>query len=128
MTWQEEQQRERDATEEALLIGGLLAVLLGLRAGTRRIEWDAVRQRFTVEGRAVSIITIRKLLAKIEGDIGVRVSTFTDHLKAGRWTVDQWQRETIRVIGAAHILSGALAVGSIRAAVKDRDVQARIIA
>jgi hypothetical protein len=127
MTWQEEQEREQAAREEALLIGGLLAVLLGLRAGTRPIIWDSVRKRFTVDGRAVSITTIRRLLAKIETSVGARLSTFTDNLESGRWTPEQWQRETSRSIGSAHVLAGALAVGSIYAAARDRDVQARII-
>jgi hypothetical protein len=127
MTWQEEQQREQDAREEALLIGGLLAVLLGLKAGTKRILWDAQRQRFTVEGRAVSVTTIRKLLSTIETSVGARLLTFTDNLESGRWTADQWQRETAKTIGSAHVLAGALAVGSIAAAARDRDVQARII-
>lgn len=127
MTDAEILQNELSAQEEALLIGGLLAVLLGLKQGTKPVRWDADRKRFTVEGRTVSITTIRRLLTRIENGIGARLASYAENLEQGRWTADQWQRETTKTITSAHVLAGALAVGTIAASARDRDVQARII-
>jgi len=117
MTEDERNSLERDAGVAAASIGGALTQLL---AST----WD--NGRFIVKGQAVAITTIRKLLARIEKRQGQRMVRLADDLDAQRITADEWQREMKRVIDSAHVLSAALALGSIAQAVKDVDVQARI--
>lgn len=128
MTDDEQRQLEQDARNDALLIGGVLAVLLGLKFGSLGVRWDAAKGKFAVGGRSVSIATVRRQIGRIEKGLGKKLTGLVDSLAAGTLTLDDWQRETRRTIGSSHVLTGALAAGSIAAAVKSPDVQSRVIA
>ena len=120
MTDEEIEQAEKDATEDAEWL--LLLLLLS----KKRVEYRADVGRFYVDGKSVSVTTIREYLNRIERRIGGRMAKLADDLEAGRIKVDEWEREMRRNVTSSHVLAGALAVGSIAAAARNRDIQTRI--
>lgn len=120
MTDAQIEQAEKDAKEDAEWL--LLLLLLG----SARFSFDAGKGRFYVDGKSVSITTVRNYLARIERKIGRRIATLTDQLEKGTVTAAQWRKEFERNVRSSHILTAALALGSIGAAVRNADVQGRI--
>jgi hypothetical protein len=120
MTDEEIEQAERDAESDA---EWLLLLLLRNR---KRVVFRADVGRFYVDGRSVSISTIRNYLNRIEQRIGRRIVQLTDDLEKGRITVDEWQTRFNRNITSMHVLTGALALGSIALAVRNVQIQRRI--
>jgi hypothetical protein len=110
-----EKQARKDAEE-------LLLMLLI----KKDVEFRSDVGRFYVEGKSVSITTVRNYLNRIEERMEKRVDAMTDQLEAGVITVNQWSDGFKRIITSSHVLSAALALGSIKAAVNNADVQARI--
>lgn len=90
------------------------------------VEYSPAVGRFYVNDRSVSIKTIRDYLQRIETRLGARIDEVTDSLEAKKITVEAWRREFEYIITVAHTLSAALALGSIEAAVANKDVQDRI--
>lgn len=119
MTDPQIEQAEKDAREDAEWL--LLMVLL-----SKNVSFNAEVGRFYVDGRSVSINQIRAYLNRIERRVGKRVINLTDQLSKGKLTIDEWKRGFDRNITSIHVLTGALALGSIAAAVRNADVQGRI--
>lgn len=119
MTESEIEQAERSAREDAEWL--LLMVLLA-----RGVTFDANSDRFHLNGRSVSVNQIRSYLNRIETRIGKKLNALTADLAAERITADQWAREFRRNVTSAHVLAAALSLGSIAAAVRNAEVQARI--
>jgi hypothetical protein len=117
MTQLEQQEREAEKDAKELLLLLLLGGAVVFRSDVGR---------FYVNGKSVSITTIRKYLQRIERNLGRRLTKLTDDLEAQKITLAKWQREFERSITSAHILAGALAVGGINAAVRNDEIQARI--
>jgi hypothetical protein len=120
MTDEEIEQAEKDATEDAKWL--LLLLLLN----KKRVTYRADVGRFYVDGKSVSITTVRDYISRIERRIGNRILKLTDDLEAGRITLDEWRDGFTRNITSMHILTGALALGSIAAAARNADIQKRI--
>jgi len=108
---------ERDAKEFKLMLLLLLA---------SRVEFRVDVGRFYIDGDSVSITTIREYVRRIETRIGKRLTKLTDQLDRGVIETAEWRREFERNVTSAHVLTAALALGSIRAAISNADVQARI--
>jgi hypothetical protein len=119
MTDPQIEQAEKDAREDAEWL--LLMVLL-----SKNVSFNAEVGRFYVDGRSVSINQIRSYLNRIERRVGKRVINLTNDLSKGRLTTDEWKRGFDRNITSIHVLTGALALGSIASAVRNTDVQGRI--
>ena len=119
MTDPQIEQAEKDAREDAEWL--LLMVLL-----SKNVTFNAEVGRFYVDGRSVSINQIRSYLNRIERRVGRKVIKLTDDLSKGKLTIDEWKRGFDRNITSIHVLTGALALGSIASAVRNTDVQARI--
>jgi hypothetical protein len=119
MTDEQIEQAEKDAESDAKW----LLLMLLLKKG---VTFDAEKGRFYVDGKSVSITTIRNYLQRTEKRLAKKSIKLLDELKAGRITVERWQEEFSRNITSAHILAGAMALGSIKAAVNNVDVQERI--
>jgi hypothetical protein len=119
MTDTQIEQAEKDARSDA---EAFLLILLLSSAVTFKAEVG----RFYVDGKSVSITTIREYVRRIETRIGKRLTKLTDQLDKGIIEPREWQREFERSITSAHILTAALALGSIKAAVSNAEVQVRI--
>lgn len=126
MTGDEIDEERKRAEALAKSIGGALAVLLGLKTASRPVAWDAARGRFVIDGRFVSVETVRRELRRLETGVGARMSNVTDRLASGNITLDGWRNEIKELIGSSHVLTGALAAGSVAAAAVLPVVQQRI--
>lgn len=110
---------EKDANEDAKSL--LLLLLL-----SKSVAYDATKGRFYVNGKSVSIKTIRDYLQRIEKRLAKRSVQLLDDLEKGKITVEQWQAQFQRNVTSAHLLAGALALGSIKAALNNVEIQERI--
>ncbi|MGE0294947.1 MAG: hypothetical protein AB7P97_21585 [Hyphomonadaceae bacterium] len=117
MTPAEKQTEEERARYLAEQIGGALVIILGLRSHDRQVEWDAGRGRFRIGGRLVTIAAVRKVLDRLETQVGIRMAALAKDLEAGRIGLDDWTRRMKDLVGSAHYLNAALANGSIGTAV-----------
>lgn len=124
MTPDQQKEAERQATAKALLIGGLTAMLFARRGPGRNVEF--INGRFLIDGRVVSIATIRQQLLRIEDRFAAVMAEYARRLETGRWNVERWRNEMFWLIASSHILSAALAVGSIHDAAQDPIVNRRI--
>lgn len=120
MTDAEKDQAEKDANDDAKFL--VLLLLLG----SARVIWNSSVGRFYVDGRAVSIKSVRMYLARIETKLGRRLQKLTNELAAGRITLEQWHAAFEKTIRTSHVLSAALALGSIAAAVRNVSVNKTI--
>jgi hypothetical protein len=116
MTDEEIQQAEKDARSDAEWL--LLLLLI-----SRRAKFRAEVGRFYVEGKSVSIATVRDYVRRIEKRVGKRLLDLTDQLEKGEITVRQWREGFERNVTSAHILAAALAMGSIRTAARSVNTQ-----
>lgn len=128
MTPREIKQAEHDAKQDAEKMALLLLLLFKRKKGFdgRKVEFDRSTAKFRIDGRAVSVATIRSYLTKIEDTYSRRLVTITNELADGKITFSEWQREFERSIRSSHILAAALILGSIEAAAGHRGVQERI--
>lgn len=124
MTITEQKQHEKNAAEVALVIGGWLAIFLQVKTTRHVVEFRD--GRFYLDGKRVAIHTIRGLLLKIETSVGREIAAITRKLETGEWDNERWREEIMKLIGASHVLTGALAAGSIAAAAANPTVQQRI--
>lgn len=109
-------QAEKDAAELRLL-------LLTAKSG---VTWESDTGRWRVNGRIVSIDSVRSYLLRIESKFGRQIVNLIDALEKEQITLAAWEREFDRTISSAHILAGAFAVGGIAAAVANADIETRI--
>jgi hypothetical protein len=112
------------AEQDALRDAAALSLLLLL--SKRRVTFDAATGRFYLDGKSVSITQIREYVSRIERRTQAAIVQLTNDLEAGRITVDEWEQGFIRNVTSMHILTGAMALGSISAAVRNADIQSRI--
>lgn len=126
-TKQAEEEAREDAKDLALLLLLRFRNRDGLNPrGETEIVWDASTAKFRINGRAVSIRSVRAMLSRIEERLGRRLIKITKDLEDGKITFAKWQKEFERTIKSAHILAGALALGSISAAARNVTVRNRI--
>jgi hypothetical protein len=124
----QQDQARSDAESDAKKLALLLLLLFRRRQGTdgHTIVYDAATAKFRVDGRAVSVLTIRKYLATIQDSFSRRLVQITTQLEDGQITFAAWQREFERTVTSGHVLAAALVLGSIKSAVEHRAVQERI--
>jgi hypothetical protein len=119
---------ESDARADAKKLA-LLLLLLFRRAQSpdpRKITFDESTLKFRIDGRAVSITSIRMYLQRIQDRFARQLVLLTLQLEKGEITIAAWQREFERTITSGHILAGALILGSISSSVNHRAVLERI--
>jgi hypothetical protein len=146
MTPTKQKQAESDAKSDAKKLALLLLLLFQrktVKVGTvltpkfavlhsdtadqvRKITFDESSMKFRIDGRAVSVTTIRMYLQRIQDKGARKLATITLQLEKGEISLAAWQREFERTITSSHILAAALVLGSIGDAVKHRLVQERI--
>lgn len=119
MTELEIEQAEKEAKRDAKWLR--LMLLLASTA-----YFNAELGLFYVDGEEIDIDTVRGYLNRIEKRIGKRLLLLTDNLAKGKITLAEWKRGFDRHVTSAHVLAGALAIGSIGGAVRNADLQARI--
>ena len=124
---------QRDQQElEQQLDGASLSLLLLLFLGRRNVrtgrevEFDRRRSIFRIDGRAVSVTTIRVLLTQIEKIGGVRLKVHMDAFLRGEITLEEWAKRSASTIRVSHTLATALAVGGIDRAQTNEDAERRI--
>lgn len=122
MTEQELDKLEKDAEETAAAF--LLLILLKRRDVD--LEFRADVGRFYVNGRSVSVTQLREYVSRIEKRTAKRISDDLDALEREQISLAGFQAEFVKNISVAHVLTAALAVGSIAAAVRNEDVIATI--
>jgi len=123
MTEDERKEARKDAEHDALIIGGVLALLLGLRKGKHQISWDSTTARFKIDGKIVAIETIRKELLRIETAQAKKMAGYADALEAGEITIDEWKDRMRKTVSSTHILMAALAAGSISAVAENTTME-----
>lgn len=106
----------------------LLLLFVGRRnvRTARKVEFDRRRGIFRVDGRAVSVTTIRVLLTQIEKIGGARLKVHLDAFLRGDIDLDEWQTRTSSTIRVSHTLATALAVGGIDRAETNEEAGKRI--
>jgi hypothetical protein len=127
MTVEELEQEKKKAREAALVIGGALVIILGLRSTSKPVLWDASRASFIIEGRYVSAKTIREQILRIRIASGNRIVILTDRLANGLISLEQWRDEMKSVVSTSHILTAALGSGSIAAAAANEAVVSAVV-
>lgn len=93
----------------------LLLLFLGRRntSSTKKVDFDPRRGVFRIDGRTVSVTTIRVLLAQIEKIGGIRIRRHLDDYLANRITLDEWYERTASTLRVSHTLSASLALGGL---------------
>ena len=114
-----------EARAQAEEVGAALLLLLGLRGDGSRVRWDD-RGFFVLDGRKVGIVSVRRLLDRIEKVGAERLRRLTADYFAGRLLLAEWRRRMERAVAGSHLLFGALALGSLEAAAGNPLVAARI--
>lgn len=126
MTPQQIEDEKKRAVAMAASIGGLLAAILGLRAATQKVMWDAGTARFIVDNQYISLATIRRELQRLETAVGVKMTILTGRFAKQRITLDEWKAGMKQLIGTSHVLAAALGAGTIATAAENIAVQRRI--
>lgn len=121
MTDEEIKEAEQDARDDAKWL-----LLLLLLASGKIAQFDSASGRFRFNGRLVTVAQVRQYLQRIEKRMATRAVALLNELDAGKLSLDAFQRGFARIVRSSHILSGALATGSISSAVRNADVQSRI--
>lgn len=127
MTQDEIEKEKQRAADLARAVGGALAVILAINTRGVSVAWDPKAGRFIVDGRYVTIDTIRKELRRFETQVGIRMSKLATQLQNGTVDLEQWRTGMLNLIGSSHVVMAALAAGSIAAAAVRKDVQDRIV-
>lgn len=125
-TPEDEKELERQADEASVVL--LLLLFTGRRnvRSARTVKFDRKRGVFLVDGRRVSVTTMRVLLAQIEKIGDLRIRKHVDDLVSGRITLEQWRERMGSTLRVGHWLSAALALGGLDAARNDNTLAARI--
>jgi len=128
MTPEQTKRAEKDAADAAKFIGLLLLTAMASKSSRElnQLEWKPETGKFYINGRSVSIASIRKYLLSIENKLGRKIAKLIDQLEKKEITLAAFQREFESTITSSHILAGALAVGGIASAVANPSVRARI--
>ncbi len=126
MTRQQIDLEKERAEDLAKTVGGALPAILGLRSAEQPITWDGKRGRFVIDGRFVSMETIRRELRRFETSVGAKMRKLADRFARGSVQLPEWREEMNRLIGSSHVVMGAVAAGSIAAAAANRTVQERV--
>jgi len=92
----------------------------------RQVEFLPRRGVFRVDGKVVSVSTIRILLIQLEGIGRTRLQKHLDDLVAQRITVDEWYKRTASSLRVGHYLATALAVGSLDKANQNAEADKRV--
>lgn len=114
-----------EARAQAEEVGAALLLLLGLKKGTKSVVWDE-RGYFTIGGKKVGVLTIRRLLTKVEKVGSARLKGLVRAYFAGRLTLPQWRSAMDTALAGSHLLFGALALGSLEAAAASAIVAERL--
>lgn len=119
-----ELEKQLDEASAALL----LLLFVGQRnvRSARQVEFDPRRGVFRVDGKVVSVTTIRLLISQLEGIGRIRLQRHLDDLLAKRIDLAEWQRRTASTLRVSHTLATALAVGGIERAKQDEEATKRI--
>lgn len=126
MTQQEIADETRRAEDLAKGVGGILAALLGLRPTEKPITWNAQRGRFVIDGRFISMQTIRRELHRFENAVAIRMANLAKLLSNGTIDLPEWRERMKTLVGSSHVIMAAVAVGSIAAGARNPEVQNRI--
>lgn len=126
MTDQEIRIEQERAEDLAKAVGGTLAIILGLRPSDWAVTWDRTRARFVIDGRFVSLATIRREMRKFGIAVRVRMTKLANRLAAGTIDLATWRKEMKELVASSHVVMAALAAGSIERAARNKTVQDRI--
>jgi len=117
----------KQAHKAARDMGGLASLLLTVQSRkVNDIQWDAKKVRFIVNGRTISIVSIRKELMRINTTLARKVEEYNYLLQLKVWSITKWREEMLKLIQNSHIILAALTVGTIAAAVAEPTTLRRI--
>lgn len=125
---EKEREEERLAAEAfAATIGGLLALLLGLRRDPLvTVRFDPTTATFVVNGKPLPVEVIRDEMTRIEARFASKINKVSNDLALGKISIPEWEEEMRKIVASSHILYAALASGSTSAAVTTPIVYFRI--
>lgn len=109
---------EQNLTEDMAGASAALLLLLGLSRSGRRVEWDASRGRFRIDGRLVSDPTMRRLLAEVETRFGRKAAKVTEDYFENRIDLETWSQQMERNLVSHHWAAAALLSGGLLLALK----------
>ncbi len=110
-----ESAEEKEARDIATAAG--TALILALYAGNVSRRGNV----FFIGERRITGREMRRNLARLETVTGRRLTRLTDDLLANRITLNQWRTSFKAIIGGHHLLTGAMASGSLaKARITDR--------
>lgn len=126
LTTDEERELEQQADEASHSL--LLLLFLGRRGliTNRTVEFDPRRGVYRIDGKVVSLTTIRVLLAQIEKIGAKRIALHTELLKAKKITVATWLLRMAITLRVSHLMMSALALGGLDKATADAATNQRI--
>lgn len=103
--------------------GGLLSLLLAVKAGTNVSFYDAA---FFVDGKKVAAELVQKELGRVELKIAALIFSYNEKLFKKEWTLAKWREEMEKLVEDSHLLFAGLALGGIALAAVNTDVERRI--
>jgi hypothetical protein len=125
ITPEDEKELERQMDDASLVL--LLLLFTGRKnvRSQREVKFDRRRGVFVVDGKRVSVTTMRILLTQIEKIGADRAKRHVDDLAAGRITLQEWRNRMASTLKVSHWLAGSLALGGLDAARNDKSLSAR---
>jgi hypothetical protein len=121
---QAETDAKSDARKFALLL--LLALETQNAASVQQVHFDVRRRIFFVDGKAISAVSVRQMLDRIESQYAKRIVKITRDLESGQIDISEWKRSFDRLITTSHVLKAAFILGGIAVAVRNNTVVERI--
>lgn len=113
LTNDEEKELERQVEDASPIL--LLLLLFGRKnvRTNHQIEFNRRKGVFLLDGKVISLTTIRVLIAQIEKIGANRMQKHLDDLLAKRISVDEWRKRSALTLMVSHRMAAALALGGI---------------
>lgn len=123
LTNDEERELERQAEDASPIL--LLLLLFGRKnvRTNHQIEFDRRKGVFKLDGKAISLTTIRILIAQIEKIGAKRMQQHLDDLLAKRITVEEWRKRSALTLMVSHRMAAGLALGGIDQTLDSEDLK-----
>lgn len=123
LTTDEEKELEQQSDDASQAL--LLLLFLGrsnIRTN-RTVEFDRRKGVFKIDGKVVSLTSIRVLIAQIEKISAKRLAKHLDEYLAGKISVEEWRKRSALTLMVSHRMAAALALGGIDQTVNNEELR-----
>jgi hypothetical protein len=108
-------------------MGGLVSLLLAIKGHkSKNIKFNPRTLQFYVDGKAVSLVSIRHQLGRIELALAALIIDYNDKLFNKVWTLKKWQDEMEKLVQNGHYIFAAFALGGLGVAINNAIVNRKI--